>query len=154
MNRAAESCARELLETIPVVMAFIRDQIRRRRTAGLSLPQFRTLSFLNRTRSASLSAVAEHLGLSLPAMSRLINGLVAGRLVVRETVASNRRQVSLTLTPRGAATLEKVRREVRLQLGNVLTTLSAAEQKAIRRALRILHGVFENGATAKFSGKG
>ena len=32
--------------------------------------------FLSRTQNSSLSAVAGHLGLSLPAMSRLINGLV------------------------------------------------------------------------------
>ena len=77
MDRAVESCAREVLDTVPLVMRFIRDQVRRRRTAGLSLPQFRTLIFLNRIKNSSLSAVAEHLGLSLPAMSRLINGLVA-----------------------------------------------------------------------------
>jgi len=142
MNRAAESCARELLETVPVVIKFIRDQVRRRRTAGLSLPQFRTLAFLNRARNSSLSAVAGHLGLSLPAMSRLINGLVEGGLVRRQTVMTNRRQIALTLTARGRATVETVHEVIRLRLAEALNTLTATEQKGIHRAMLKLHNVF------------
>jgi DNA-binding MarR family transcriptional regulator len=142
MKRTVESCAREVLETVPVVMRFIRDQVRRRHATGLSLPQFRTLIFLNRVRDSSLSAVAGHLGLSLPAMSRLINGLVAGGLVRRQTVSTNRRRIALTLTARGQATLEKVRSEIRLQLAGWLRVLSVPEQKSIQRAMRTLHNVF------------
>lgn len=142
MSRAAESCARELLETVPTVMRFIRDQVRRRHATGLSLPQYRTLIFLHRVKDASLSAVAGHLGLSLPAMSRLINGLVAGGLVGRRTVSSNRRQIALTLTTRGQATLETVRDAIRRRLAGALKSLPASEQKAIQRALRVLRGAF------------
>ena len=142
MDNPARQCAREILETVPLVMRFIRDQVRQRRTAGLSLPQFRTLVFLNRTKNSSLSAVAGHLGLSLPAMSRLINGLVDDRLVERQPVSTNRRQIALTLTARGQATLEKVRSEIRLQLAGWLRVLSVPEQKSIQRAMRTLHNVF------------
>jgi DNA-binding MarR family transcriptional regulator len=143
MGGCHEQCAREILETVPAVMRFIRDQVRRRRAAGLSLPQFRSLAFLGRVQDASLSAVAGHLGLSRPAMSRLINGLVASRLVARQTVAMNRRQIALTLTATGRATLEKVRGEIRLRLADALTDLPAREQKAVHRAMRILHRVFD-----------
>jgi DNA-binding MarR family transcriptional regulator len=138
----------EILETVPLVMRFIRDQIRRRHTAGPSLPQFRTLVFLGRTKNSSLSAAAEHLGLSLPAMSRLINGLVAGRLVERQPVSTNRRQIALTLTAAGRATLERVRHEVRLHLADALESLSAPEQKTVQRAMRALHKVFDSHADA------
>jgi len=143
VNRAVETCARELLETVPVIMRFIRDQVRRRRAAGLSLPQFRTLIFVNRTKDASLSAVAEHLGLSLPAMSRLINGLVTGGLMARQVVSTNRRQIALTLTGRGRIILEKVRKEIRLRLADALKTLPGTEQKSIQRTMRVLHKVFD-----------
>ena len=143
MKRTVESCAREVLETVPVVMRFIRDQVRQRRTAGLSLPQFRTLIFLNRVKDSSLSAVAEHMGLSLPAMSRLIDGLVADGLVRRQTVSTNRRQIALTLTARGQATLGKVRYEIRLRLADSLKDLPAAEQKTVQRAMQVLHKVFD-----------
>lgn len=142
MASAVESCARELLETVPLVMRFIRAQVRRRRTADLTLPQFRALTFISRVRSTSLSAAAEHLGLSLPAMSRLIHGLVTGGLVGRRTVSTNRRQVALTLTARGRATLETVRDEIRRQLAGALGTLRVADQKSVQRAMQTLRDVF------------
>jgi len=146
MDSTHEHCAREILETVPVVMRFIRDQIRRRRAAALSLPQFRALVFLSRVKNSSLSAVAEHLGLSLPAMSRLINGLVDSRLVGRQTVSTNRRKIALALTAQGGATLEKVRGEIRMRLADVMKNLPVAEQKSVCRSMGILHGVFENRA--------
>jgi len=147
MDHPARQCARDILETVPLVMRFIRNQVRQRCTAGLSLPQFRTLVFLNRTKNSSLSAVADHLGLSLPAMSRLINGLVNGRLVERQTVSTNRRQIALTLTTLGQATLEKVRDEIRLRLADSLKNLPAPEQKAVQRAMQVLYQAFDHQAT-------
>ncbi|MGD0252147.1 MAG: MarR family transcriptional regulator [Verrucomicrobiota bacterium] len=148
MDSPARQCAREILETVPLVMRFMRDQVRLRRTAGLSLPQFRALLFLSRAKNSSLSAVAGHLGLSLPAMSRLINGLVDDRLVERQLVSTNRRQIALTLTARGQATLEKVRYVIRLHLADSLKNLPATEQKTVQRAMRVLHKVFNNHTAA------
>ena len=148
MDSPARQCAREILETVPLVMRFMRDQVRLRRTAGLSLPQFRALLFLSRAKNSSLSAVAGHLGLSLPAMSRLINGLVDDRLVERQLVSTNRRQIALTLTARGQATLEKGRYVIRLHLADSLKNLPATEQKTVQRAMRVLHKVFNNHTAA------
>lgn len=142
MRGAAESCAHQLLETVPLVMRFIRAQVRQRRAASLSLPQFRTLAFLSRTPDASLSEAAEHLGLSLPAVSRLVNGLVAAGLVGRQAVSTNRRQIALTLTARGRASLDTVRNEVRLHLADALRPLPTAEQQAVQRALSVLQHIF------------
>ena len=142
MSRAAESCARELLETVPAVMRFIRNGVRQRGVAGLALPQFRTLVFLARVKDSSLSAVARDSGISLPAMSRLVNGLVVGGLVERRAVPSNRRQIALTLTARGRATLESVRGEIRLRLADSLEILPASEQKAIQRAMPAMRNAF------------
>ena len=142
MDRLATQSSHEMLETVPLVMRFIREQVRQSRTAGCSLPQFRTLAFLSRVKNSSLSAVAEHLGHSLPAMSRLINGLVDNKLVERQTVSTNRRQVALTLTARGRATVETVHEVIRLRLAEALNTLTATEQKGIHRAMLKLHNVF------------
>ena len=144
MDRLATQSSHEMLETVPLVMRFIREQVRQSRTAGCSLPQFRTLAFLSRVKNSSLSAVAEHLGHSLPAMSRLINGLVDNKLVERQTVSTNRRQVALTLTARGRATLEKARSEIRLRLADALKNLPTAEQKTVQRAMHVLHEVFDS----------
>jgi DNA-binding MarR family transcriptional regulator len=142
MEDASKHCSREILETVPLVMQFIREQVRQRRAAALSLPHFRTLSFLCRVNEASLSAAAYHLGLSLPAMSRLINTLVAARLVTRQTVATNRRQIALSVTARGRTMVEQVRGDIRGDLVAALKTIPAAEYKTILRAMHLLHGVF------------
>jgi DNA-binding MarR family transcriptional regulator len=144
MDRPRWQSARDILETVPLVMRFIRDQIRQRCAPGLSLPQFRTLSFLDRAKNSSLSALAGHLGQTSPAASRLINALVNLGLVKRQPVAANRRQLALTLTKRGRATLEKARHEIRRRLAGTLKPLSAAEHKNVQRALQVLHQIFEH----------
>ncbi len=143
MESSAEHCARRLLETTPLVMQFIHCNLRVRRVGGLSLVQFRALGFLARARCASLSAVAEHLGLSLPALSRLIDGLVRKKLVKRQTGLTDRRQVALTLTARGRMQLEAGRAEVRRLLAAKLAVLTADERAALERALESLRRVFE-----------
>src|SRR5437868_8242048 len=97
----AAACARAMLEGLPTVMWFIRRQMRRHRTGGLSVPQFRALCLLDRSPTASLSIVAEHLGSSQPSASRLITGLVSRGLVKREESADDRRQIQLVLTSEG-----------------------------------------------------
>ncbi|HUZ06561.1 MAG TPA: MarR family transcriptional regulator [Candidatus Paceibacterota bacterium] len=143
MERPGQKSARDILETVPPVMRFIRDQIRQHCALGLSLPQVRTLAFLDRARNSSLSALAGHLGLTLPATSRLINGLVKDGLAKRQPVATNRRQVALMLTERGRATLETARNEIRRRLAGALKPLSAAEHEKVQRALQVLHQIFE-----------
>jgi DNA-binding MarR family transcriptional regulator len=150
MNSTRETCAREILETVPAAMRFIRNQVRQN-GKGVTLPQFRTLAFVSRARDASLSAAAEHLGLSSPAMSRLVDGLVRTGLVVRRTVSTNRRKVALTLTAKGREMLESVRTDIRGEIAGTLGGLSAAELNTISRAMALLHATF--GTNAKTDGE-
>src|SRR3954465_6920114 len=112
----ALDCARSVLDGLPQVMWFIRRQMRRHRTRRLSVPQFRTLVLLDRYPSASLSCVAEHLGTALSTASRLVSGLVGKRFVARREGASDRRQVSLQLTPAGREALGAARGQTLLSL--------------------------------------
>src|SRR5437763_5179002 len=101
-------CAELLMELAPLVLRSMRGEIRRQH-ADLSVPQFRALAFLSRHEGASLSDAAAPLGLTLPAASRLIEGLVEHRLVTRVLTTADRRRVELTLTPVGRAVLEEAR---------------------------------------------
>jgi DNA-binding MarR family transcriptional regulator len=62
------------------------------RAHGLSVPQFRALGFVHRHAGSSLSEVADHIGLTLPAMSRLIDGLVELQLMRRQSQSADRRR--------------------------------------------------------------
>ena len=81
-RHSAGDCATDLLDSVPPVIWFIRRQMRDHRH-GLSLPQLRVLAKVHSQPTASLSAVAEHVGASLPTASRLVNGLVAKGLLAR-----------------------------------------------------------------------
>src|SRR5947209_2315933 len=105
---AEDHCAREMLDAVPLVMAVIRGKMRQHRS-GLTIPQFRTLYFVSTAAGHSLSDVADFIGLSLPAMSRLVDGLVEKRLILRRTCDNDRRHVRLSITPRGQTTLDEAR---------------------------------------------
>lgn len=141
----APACAAALLDAVPPVMRFIRDQMRRHRGQGLSVPQFRALLFVNRHPGASLSALAGHLGLSLAAVSRLVDGLVLAGLVGRVAGAGDRRRVALSLSPRGRARYQAANAATRRQLAQELVALSGDERGRLGAALALLGGVFARG---------
>jgi DNA-binding MarR family transcriptional regulator len=149
MNAISEQSAREVLDIVPLIMRFIRGYVRQHPAAGLLLPQFRALNFLNRVKEPCLSEVAEHLGLALPAVSRLVNDLVQGGWVARKPVATNRRQIALALTPPGRAKLETMRTAIRRQLAKNLAPLSATDHKNIQEAMQALRLAFETRAVKK-----
>jgi DNA-binding MarR family transcriptional regulator len=141
-HAAADRCARELLTSALAVMRFIRSRMRAHRRAGLSVPQFRALVFLSQHDEASLSALAEHVGLSLPAASRMVDLLVGRRMLERRTNVGDRRRVSLSLTGRGRATFQAALRATQVALAGRFATLSSRELARISRVMGVLERMF------------
>jgi DNA-binding MarR family transcriptional regulator len=137
-----EECARKVLDVVPLVMRGIRKQLRKHGARVLSVPQFRTLLFISRNKGASLSEVAEHIGLSMPSMSALVDGLVARNYVVRRTHQYDRRRMTLILTERGETTLRAAREGTQAYLKERFNRFSEAERGTVVRAMRILGQVF------------
>ncbi|MGA2972566.1 MAG: MarR family winged helix-turn-helix transcriptional regulator [Candidatus Bathyarchaeia archaeon] len=135
---SADGCAREVLDVVPLVMRGIREQLRKHGARVLSVPQFRTLLFINRRKGTSLSEVAEHIGLTLPSMSTLIDGLVGRNLAVRRTDPDDRRRMTLTLTERGQASLQIAREATQAHLAEHLGHLTEQERKTIITAMQLL----------------
>jgi len=134
-------CASEVLDTVPLVMRVIRQHLRRHRS-GLTIPQFRTLCFISTAAGQSLSAAAEFIGLSLPAMSRLVDGLVEQRLVKRRACDEDRRHVRLSITSTGEATLSEAREQAKAQIAVALAKLSRKRQEAVMGAMTLMRDVF------------
>src|SRR5262245_29431147 len=143
---SADDCARNILEVVPLVVRALRATMRQQRGANLSVPQSRSLWYLSRETGASLSAVAEHVGLTLPSMSKMIDGLVARRLVDRGISTRDRRQVTLALSPLGRATLRTARARTQARVAELLNGLSDSEQVTVIRAMQALRPVFEPGS--------
>ena len=137
-----KACAGEILDTVPVIMQFIRIEMRRSRGPGVSVPQFRVLTYLSRMEGASLSAVADRVGLSLPAMSRLIDGLVSRDLVQRQESPEDRRRVTLQLTNLGKDLVRTARAGAQARLAEVLSPLAPSRRAEVSHAMQQLRPVF------------
>ncbi len=148
MAISPDECANQILETTPLIMHAIRAEMRSNRLPELSVPQFRMLGFLNRHEGASLSDVADHMGLTLASMSKMMDGLVTRGLVTRQTHAQDRRRVALALTAEGRRTWERAHEATRACMVGWLAALSAPERDTVVEAMRILRLIFSSGGEA------
>jgi DNA-binding MarR family transcriptional regulator len=142
MEIQADFCARELLEVAPMVMHSIREAMHHYRAGDLSVAQFRTLLYIRRKPGASLSDVAEHLGLTPPSASKKIDGLVVRKLVKRQGSQNDRRRINLTLTNNGEEILIKAREETQARLEERVAVLPQAEIEQVIQAMKFLRSVF------------
>src|SRR5207237_427365 len=122
-------------------MRVIRHHLRRHRS-GLTVAQFRTLCYVDTAEGTSLSAAADFIGLSVPAMSRLVEGLVEMGMLRREASADDRRHVSLSVTPRGQAALREARGLAQAELADAVGPLKPRQRGEVVAAMRLLREVF------------
>ena len=134
------------METIPLVMRFIRADMRDRKATELSVPQFRTLA-LDRNPGASLVGLSEHLGVTCATASANTERLVQRNFVHRCDHPSERRRVSLKLTPDGKAHLDAARDLTRAYITDLLNSLSVEQIAKIDDSLALLYQVFESKST-------
>ena len=142
MSNTSQICATTVLEVVPMIMRNIRKEMRRNRGNDLSVPQLRSLSFISHNEGASLSDVAEHIGLSLPSASKLIDGLVNRKLVLRIPSEDDRRRIMLSLTATGVTTLQISIRATEAYLTAVLSGIPEPDCESVLRAIQILRPLF------------
>ena len=144
MTKLLDTCAHELMDTAPQIVQAIRVEMRRARDLNISIPQFRTLRFIQRNPDSSLSNLADYLGLTLPSASKLVDGLVKQKLVTRKTSTTDRRQLTLVLTPSGTSIVDSAIASARANLAKKLEHLSGNELEAISQAMQLLRPIFIN----------
>jgi MarR family transcriptional regulator for hemolysin len=137
-----DQCAREILKVVPTLTQAIRGEVRRRYKHELSLPQLQSLGLVSFYPDASVSAVAEHLGLSLPSASKIVDALVLRGLLTREASADDRRRVKLRLTEPGRALLNAATNFAQAELAKTISMLPDADLKTITRAMQLLAPAF------------
>jgi long-chain acyl-CoA synthetase len=98
----------------------------------LSLPQFRTLVFLDQADDVLASALAGKLAVTRPSVTALVDGLVGRGLVERRPDGSDRRRVGHALTAAGRRALREADQAVERHLSGVLAYVS---EPAARRAV-------------------
>ena len=151
----ARACAQAILATIPRVMRVLRREMRRQTRDQLSVPQFRVLVFLGRNQGASLSDVAEELGVAKATASVMVDRLVRRGLVTRESHPTERRRVTLCHTPAGSELLNHARRGARDHVAGCLASLSETELSELAQSLERLGAALlsEDGRCAGTAGE-
>jgi DNA-binding MarR family transcriptional regulator len=109
------------------------------RDSALSLPQIAALHLVDQRGEMRLAELAEQLGLTPSATSRLVDGLVQRDLLGRAEDPQDRRNKSLTLTEEGREFLAEIG-ESRVQV-----ILSAAEQLPKALVTSVLAAIREHG---------
>ena len=138
-DQARES-ARDILETIPLVMRTVAAELR---SAGeMPAPaHFGLLSILS-IRPRMLTDLASMQGVSLPTMSSSISAMVERGWVRRTAPEQDRRVVMIEVTATGRAALERVSRAAEAHLAEVLAPLDVPARRRLLGGLGILRRVF------------
>jgi DNA-binding MarR family transcriptional regulator len=106
--------------------------------SGVPPAQIRALLIIDRAGSLNLSRLAESLGASASAVSRLCDRIQAAGLLTRDRAAASRREIVLLPTESGRRLAEWVRGRRRAALGDVLQAMSPDGREALAQGLREL----------------
>lgn len=126
-----------------MVIRFIRADMRARKATELSVPQFRTLAFLDRHPGSSLSDLAHYLGVTRATASANVERLVQRAFIDRCDDPKERRRVILKLTDDGRTHLLSARHQTRAYIAELLGSQTEEQIAQIEKGLRLLRHVFE-----------
>lgn len=143
-----DALAAALMEIAPLIMREVRALMRAHRDVALSVPHFRALGYVRRHPACSLTMVAEHLGLSVPATSRLVDALVTNGLMLRQSSTQDRRFVTLHLSAEGERIQDDARAAALRGLAARVAPLNPEQRGAIAHALDPLRVAFPAVAAA------
>ena len=135
-------CAHALIEVMPRLTTLMRKDLRIHSAGLFTEPQFRVMAYLFREGEACLSTLADFQGVSLPTMSKLIQGLESRGLVLRQRDSHDRRRVALNLTPAGREAYEELLQRTEEHIVHWISTMSEAECAAVIQALTAVDTVF------------
>ena len=117
---------------------------------GVGRSDLRALNLLE-DGPLTASALAQRLGLTRPAVTALVDRLVAAGFVERVAVPGDRRAMAVALRPATWEAFARVYLPLGQRVRSAVDALPAAEQAALGAALDLLGGVFRD-ARAQLAG--
>src|SRR5258708_20267385 len=115
MTKKDLELSRHLLAVIPLIMRSIRAMMRDFEGSNLTVPEFRGLGFVW-LQPCNNKQLADWQGVSLPAMSRMVDYLVRRKLLLRTPGTSDRRQIQLRLSRKGDVEFKRLYRAVQINM--------------------------------------
>ena len=142
MKGKEDELARQLIEVIPRTMWSLRNGLRSAAESEFTVPQFRILARLFQA-PATNGELAEAIGISVPAASRMVDALVKRGLLSRTQRTADRRQVALNLSPVGRRKFMSVRNAAQSRFSIQIASLDPLRRQALADGLDVLQEVFE-----------
>lgn len=128
---AGEASRDELAVRLRVAVTRMNRRLRQESLAGLSPAQASALGSINRLATPTLGELATAEQVQPPTVTRLVAGLEAAGLVVRQADAGDGRICRVRLTGEGRRTLERIRNLKNAFLTRRLTALAPEERAAL-----------------------
>lgn len=139
-NAADTELASALLETVTKALVSLRSECRNQnRGSGLTMVQLRALNILYMQESTNRD-LSEEIGLSVAAMSRLLQTLFDQGLVRRRENPTDRRESFVQITASGKTILKRFQEVTCSHYAERFAKLSAADKKTIAHALELIAG--------------
>jgi DNA-binding MarR family transcriptional regulator len=101
----------------------------------ITIPQFRTLVILSNRGPVNLATLASLLGVQPSATGRMVDRLVAARLIDRLPHPTSRRELLATLTKRGRDVVRRVMEHRRSEIAAIVEKMPPTERHGLVRAL-------------------
>lgn len=118
----------------------------------VTMQQAKAIHLVQAAPGIRMSALAAQLGVSLSTMSGNVERLSEMGLVARHEDPADRRQVAVNLTKQGETVLERFQDLGARMMGDLLSTLDAAELLGLQRGLRGLIRALEQHQAAALPG--
>lgn len=121
----------------------MQDQSRYVKSIGFSMAQFFLLMHVYYKNQCGISNLSEHMEITAPAASQLVDKLVQAGMLERAEDPHDRRAKQVTLTSKGRQLIEKSIHERFRWLDSLVQGLSAGERSTVSEALGILTSAAE-----------
>lgn len=121
----------------------MQDQARFVKSIGFSMAQFFLLMHVYYKRQCGISNLSEHMEITAPAASQLVDKLVQAGMLERTEDPHDRRAKQVTLTGKGRQLIEKSIHARFRWLESLVQGLSGEERSKVDEALRILTNAVE-----------
>ena len=119
-----------IMDVVPKMMQIMREEMRHGRGERLTVPQFRVLASINRGITKN-KVIAEMLGVSEAAISRMIDNLVAEGLIKKGVSKIDKRNAKLSLSSEGEKLYLQIRSEARMSLKEKIDTDDSIDSQAV-----------------------
>jgi len=142
MSERNQECAAQVMAVFDMIMRLIGSEMHKRSSGDLSIQQFRAMMIVSHHEGANLSLVADYLGTTISAASKIIDSLVEGKFVEREVDSRDRRKIVLSVTAQGQGILKTMKHEAVKIIAGRLDQLSHVETSLIGLAMDVLRSAF------------